>query len=69
MVFFGVIEKYIFGGRWSCIGRYKFFDGVKRGGGIIKIKNKLYYYILYINFLIELRGLVYYKKIKYIIIS
>lgn len=33
MAFFGVIEKYILGGRWSCIGRHKLPDGAKRGGG------------------------------------
>lgn len=62
MAFFGVIEKYILGGRWSCIGRHKLPDGAKRGGGTTKIKNKLYHHIPYTNFLIELRGLAYYKK-------
>lgn len=69
MAFFGVIEKYILGGRWSCIGRHKLPDGAKRGGGTTKIKNKLYHHNPYTNFLIELRGLAYYKKIKYNIAS
>lgn len=69
MAFFGVIEKYILGGRWSCIGRHKLPDGAKRGGGTTNIKNKLYHHNPYTNFLIELRGLAYYKKIKYTITS
>lgn len=41
MAFFGVIEKYILGGRWSCIGRHKLPDGAKRGGGTTKIKKQI----------------------------
>lgn len=41
MAFFGVIEKYILGGRWSCIGRHKLPDGAKRGGGTTKIQKQI----------------------------
>lgn len=41
MAFFGVIEKYILGGHWSCIGRHKLPDGAKRGGGTTKIKKQI----------------------------
>lgn len=41
MAFFGVIEKYILGGRWSCIGRHKLPDGAKGGGGTTKIQKQI----------------------------
>lgn len=33
MAFLGVIEKYILGGHWSCIGRHKLPDGAKGDRG------------------------------------
>lgn len=36
MAFLGVIEKYILGGHWSCIGRHKLPDGAKGDRGTTK---------------------------------
>lgn len=38
MAFLGVVEKYILGGHWSCIGRHELPDGAKGGGGATKNK-------------------------------
>lgn len=33
-----MVEKYILGGHWSCIGGHKLPDGAKGGGGATKNK-------------------------------
>lgn len=38
VAFLGVVEKYILGGHWSCIGRHELPDGAKGGGGATKNK-------------------------------
>lgn len=38
VAFLGMVEKYILGGHWSCIGGHKLPDGAKGGGGATKNK-------------------------------